>query len=118
MRSASLLVFPSRYEGFGLPALEAMASGIPTVLAEAGSLPEVGGSAALYFSPGNASELGERLERLITDSGLRAELVARGLERARERTWHRTAEATAGVYRLARDGRDSSTIAQPIGADG
>ncbi len=96
--NAQITVFPSRFEGFGLPALEAMACGSPTVLARATSLPEVGGDAALYFAPGDAHELAEHLKRLSDDEALRRNLTAAGLERASRFSWHRTAEQTAAVY--------------------
>jgi glycosyltransferase involved in cell wall biosynthesis len=98
---AEAFVFPSRYEGFGLPALEAMACGTPTVLADSSSLPEIGGDAALYFPPENASALAAQLCRLLTDSELRRHLSKQGLERARHFTWQRTAACTANAYRVA-----------------
>jgi glycosyltransferase involved in cell wall biosynthesis len=98
---AEAFVFPSRYEGFGLPALEAMACGTPTVLADSSSLPEIGGDAALYFPPENASALAAQLCRLLTDSELRRHLSKQGLERARHFTWRRTAACTANAYRVA-----------------
>ena len=97
--NARVTVFPSRFEGFGLPALEAMACASPTVLARATSLPEVGGDAALYFAPGDASELTARLTEVTENSRLRQELTTAGLARAREFSWHRSAERTAEVYR-------------------
>ena len=95
---ALAFVFPSRYEGFGLPTLEAMASGTTVVLADSSSHPEVGGDVALYFPPGDADALGSQLLRLIGDAELRASLVGRGLERAAGFTWHRTAELTRDLY--------------------
>jgi glycosyltransferase involved in cell wall biosynthesis len=100
-RGALALMVPSRYEGFGLPALEAMACGTPVVLAQAGSLPEVGGDAALYFAPGDPHGLASQLERLLEDEGLRARLKANGIRRAASFTWQRTAIATAEAYRVA-----------------
>ena len=91
-------VFPSRYEGFGLPTLEAMACGTPVVLADSSSHPEVGGDAALYFPPGDASVLGLQVLRILGDVELRGSLVERGLERAAAFTWHRTAAQTRDVY--------------------
>jgi len=100
---AEAFVFPSRYEGFGLPALEAMACGAPTVLANSSSLPEVGGDAVLYFPPEDASALAAQLGRLLTDGELRRHLSKQGLERARHFTWRRTAAGTASAYRAAAD---------------
>lgn len=98
---ARAFVFPSRYEGFGLPALEAMACGTPTLLADSSSLPEVGGDAALYFHPGDSSALAAQLDRLLRDDELRRDLSLKGLARARLFTWWRTARDTAQGYRMA-----------------
>jgi glycosyltransferase involved in cell wall biosynthesis len=96
--NARVFVFPSRFEGFGLPAVEAMASGTPTILAEATSLPEVGGDAALYFAPGDDAALAEGLTRVLGDPVLAADLARCGLERSRAFTWQATAEGTAAAY--------------------
>jgi glycosyltransferase involved in cell wall biosynthesis len=98
---ARAFVFPSRYEGFGLPTLEAMACGTPTVLADSSSHPEVGGDAALYFPPGNSSILAAQLDRLLSDDGLRRDLSEKGLVRVTQFTWRHTSEATADAYRIA-----------------
>lgn len=97
-QAASVLLFPSLEEGFGLPVLEAMAHGLPVVAAQASSLPEVGGDAALYADPQDPREIAAQVERAVEDSALRARMIARGLERAREFTWRRTAEKTLAVY--------------------
>lgn len=97
--NALVFIFPSHFEGFGLPALEAMACGVPVVLARATSLPEVGSDAAIYFEPGNAEALTGILADLLSDDQARSELVARGLKRAAFFTWERTAQQTAEVYR-------------------
>ena len=99
--NALMCVFPSRFEGFGLPALEAMSCGTPTVLARATSLPEVGGAAAAYFEPGDSAELAERMETMLTDSELRAKHRQAGIERASQFTWQKAATQTADVYRMA-----------------
>lgn len=96
---AELFVFPSHFEGFGLPAMEAMASGAPTVLAGTTSLPEVGGDAAAYFNPGDARQLAGLLIELLADDVARGEMRRRGLARAADFTWSRAAKETAGVYR-------------------
>jgi glycosyltransferase involved in cell wall biosynthesis len=95
-RGASCLVFPSRYEGFGLPVLEAMASGTPVVATTASSVPEVAGDAAILVEPGDPVALAGGIERAIAD---RERLRAAGLQRARSYTWSETARRTLGVYR-------------------
>jgi alpha-1,3-rhamnosyl/mannosyltransferase len=95
-RGASCLVVPSRYEGFGLPVIEAMASGTPVVATAAGALPEVAGDAAILVEPGDAEELAEGIERALAE---RERLRAAGLERARSFSWAETARRTLDVYR-------------------
>jgi glycosyltransferase involved in cell wall biosynthesis len=98
---ASVFAFPSYYEGFGLPPLEAMACGAPVLCADASSLPEVVGEAALRVAP-TPSALAEGLERLLGNPALRRELGARGQRRAREFSWRRTALGTLRVYETLR----------------
>lgn len=93
-RRADVFVMPSIYEGFGFPLLEAMSRGVPSIAAASSSLPEIGGDAALYFPPRNAEVLAARLERLLADGSLRAELSDRGLRRAATFTWTRAADET------------------------
>ena len=101
MAGAMVFAFPSRYEGFGLPPLEAMAMGTPALVARAASLPEVVGDAALTFAPGDAESLAVQLKALLDDADLRQRMAAAGRERASEFTWARTAAATLAVYREA-----------------
>jgi glycosyltransferase involved in cell wall biosynthesis len=96
---AELFVFPSHFEGFGLPALEAMASGTPVILADATSLPEVGGDAAAYFTPGSVRGLAAVIDEVLDDRQLRERLATAGLARAASFTWATSAERTADVYR-------------------
>jgi glycosyltransferase involved in cell wall biosynthesis len=98
---ADAFVFPSLYEGFGLPVLEAMARGVPVACAEASSLPEVAGDAALLFDPHAEGEIAAAIERLLGDAALAGELRAKGLARAREFTWERTARLTLASYARA-----------------
>jgi len=87
-------IFPSLYEGFGLPVLEAMNCGCPILCSTAASLPEVGGEAALYFDPLDANSLAAVIERLLTDSALKSDLRGRGLQQAAHFTWGKTARET------------------------
>jgi alpha-1,3-rhamnosyl/mannosyltransferase len=96
---AAAFVFPSRYEGFGLPPLEAMISGAPVVCSDATSLPEVVGDAALLFPAGDADAAAAQIARVLDDAPLRASLVAAGVARAASFTWDRTAAGTLAVYR-------------------
>jgi glycosyltransferase involved in cell wall biosynthesis len=97
--AAAVLAFPSLYEGFGLPLLEAMAHGLPAVVGNAGALPELGGDAALLVDPEDVSTIQVALEHVLGDSELRERLAAAGKERARAFTWERTAARTREVLR-------------------
>lgn len=98
-RNAELFVFPSIYEGFGFPLLEAMAYGIPSIAARSSSLPEIGGDAALYFPPRDSRALEAQMERVLTDAALRAQLSAAGVARAAQFRWDVAAEQTLAVLR-------------------
>jgi glycosyltransferase involved in cell wall biosynthesis len=105
-RLASVFVFPSLYEGFGLPPLEAMASGTPVVTSNVSSLPEVTGDAAVLVDPYDVDSIGDGMRRVLDDPRLAEELRIKGLKRAREFSWEHSVEKTQRVYReVAADGR-------------
>jgi glycosyltransferase involved in cell wall biosynthesis len=98
-RLASVFVFPSLYEGFGLPPLEAMASGTPVVTSNVSSLPEVVGDAAVLVDPYDVDSIVDGLRQVLTDPARAAEMRRRGLDRAREFSWERSVAKTLAVYR-------------------
>ncbi|MCU0494594.1 MAG: glycosyltransferase family 4 protein, partial [Chloroflexaceae bacterium] len=102
-QAATIFAFPSRYEGFGLPPLEAMASGTPVVCSSSSSLPEVVGDAALLVEPDDVAGWAVALRRLLDDEQLREELRARGLARAAHFSYRRVAEETLAVYEAIDD---------------
>jgi glycosyltransferase involved in cell wall biosynthesis len=101
LRGATLFVFPSVYEGFGFPPLEAMAAGVPVVTTTAGALPEVVGDGAELVEPGDADALAAAIDRLLVDDGARADLVARGHQRITAFSWKECAAGLAALYRDA-----------------
>ncbi len=99
---AILFIFPSEYEGFGLPVLEAMACGTPVACSNSSSLPEVAGEASLTFNPTNVAEMTETIQRLLTDGTLQAKLRELGLRQATCFSWERTAQETLNLYRMVK----------------
>ncbi len=99
--AATVFVFPSIYEGFGMPPLEAMACGTPVVTSNTSSLPEVVGDAGIMVSPRDTAALADAIRRLLTDADLHASLRRRGLERANRFSWADTAAATLAAYQAA-----------------
>jgi glycosyltransferase involved in cell wall biosynthesis len=107
-RLASVFVFPSLYEGFGLPPLEAMASGTPVVTSNVSSLPEVVGDAAVLIDPLDPAAIASGIRQVLTDPGLRADLVARGLERARMFSWDTSVQRVREIYGQVARGRHAA----------
>lgn len=98
-QAADLFVYPSLYEGFGMPPLDAMASGVPVITSNAASLPEVVGDAALQVPPTDEAALADAIVRAVTDDALRAQMRARGLVQAAQFSWEHTGRATTALYR-------------------
>src|SRR5262249_46641064 len=92
-------VFPSLYEGFGLPPLEAMASGTPVVTSNVSSLPEVAGDAAMLVDPHEPEAIAEGIFKVLTDEGTRCTLRRKGLERARQFSWEASVRRVREIYR-------------------
>ncbi|MDY7040634.1 MAG: glycosyltransferase family 1 protein, partial [Chloroflexota bacterium] len=101
LSGARVFAFPSLYEGFGFPVLEAMACGVPVVCSNTSSLPEVAGDAALLVDPLDIGAWAAALERALADEELRADLVTRGYEQVRRFSWIRCAEETLAVLEKA-----------------
>lgn len=98
-RDALFFVFPSLYEGFGMPILEAMANGCPTTIADASCFPEIGGDASLYFDPKDVESIANALETMIQDDSLRQELCAKGYIRATQFSWQKCADRHLELYK-------------------
>ncbi len=103
-RAAELFIYPSLYEGFGLPVLEAMACGTPTITSDISSLPEVAGDAALLVDPGDPQALATAIARVLTEPELAIAMRTAGLAQASRFSWKRTAAETIAVYRAALGG--------------
>ncbi len=97
-KEAEAFVFPSLWEGFGLPGLEAMALGLPVLAARASCLPEIYGEAALYFDPYNSDDLAEKIKRIREDKKLREGLIQKGWTQVKKYSWQKMARETLGVY--------------------
>ena len=118
-RLASVFVFPSLYEGFGLPPLEAMASGTPVVASNVSSLPEVVGDAAVLVNPYDVDAIVDGLRRVLTDPALAAGMSRKGIERAREFSWERSVAKTWAVYQTiagkASAPAETENLREPVG---
>jgi len=98
-KSAECFVFPSLYEGFGLPMLEAMACGTPVITSNITALPEIGGDAAIYVDPYSEEQIAVAMDRIVENSVLRDTLIEKGYRRAQEFSWRKTAEETLQLYK-------------------
>jgi glycosyltransferase involved in cell wall biosynthesis len=96
---ATAFVFPSLYEGFGIPILEAFASNCPALLSNTSSMPEIGGDAAVYFDPYSIDDMRKQIERVITSTTLQNELVKKGQEQVKKFSWEKCAKETMEVYK-------------------
>ena len=115
---AACFVFPSLYEGFGLPVLEAMSAGTPVVASRVGAIPEVAGDAAVLVDAHRPVELADGIASVLTDGALRDRLVARGRVRAQAFTWERVARETLAVYESAHTGAARNTAPPPLDVRG
>ncbi len=97
-QAATAFIMPSFYEGFGLPVLEAMTSGVPVITSDKGSLKEVGGNAVYHVDPDSVDSIKDGIDKVMNNNKLREELSKKGLERARKFSWKKTAEETIKVY--------------------
>jgi glycosyltransferase involved in cell wall biosynthesis len=99
--SAACFIYPSLYEGFGLPPLEAMSNGCPVIVSRAGALPEVCGDAALYCDPRNPQDIADKIKIMMSDTKLREELRAKGLLHSKRYTWEKCARETLSAIEKA-----------------
>ena len=107
---ANIFVLPSFYEGFGLPPLEAMASGTPAIVSNLASLPEICGEAAYYVNPHNINELADGIYKVLNDSKLQNELIRKGLERIKLFNWEQTAEKLINIILATKNTKKHKVI--------
>lgn len=112
---AQALVFPSLYEGFGLPVIEAMACGAPVVTSNVSSLPEVAGDAAVLIDPKDPCAIADGITSVVTDMALRSRLIERGMARAASFSWERTVRETIDVYEMVLAGETVAVRAEAAG---
>ena len=97
-KNASLFVFPSLYEGFGLPPLEAMARGVAVISSKASCLPEILGEAAIYFDPLDVDDMARQIKKALTNKDLKQDLIKKGFEQIKKYDWAEMARKTLAVY--------------------
>ena len=95
---AKIFVFPSLYEGFGMPVLEAMACGIPVITSNVASLPEVVGEAGILVDPLNEKEIVEAYDRILSDENLKREMIKKGIEQSKKFQWKESAKVLEKIY--------------------
>ena len=100
---AEVFVFPSFYEGFGIPVLEGMACGVPVITSNVSSMPEVGGDAAVYFNPYDENDMAAKIESVLNNEMLRKEMIAKGLQKVKEYSWEKCAKETLQIYKEVLD---------------
>jgi len=98
---ATIMVFPSFFEGFGIPLVEAINVGLPIACSDRTSIPEVVGDAGIYFNPDSAEDIAEKIYQLWKDEDLRRRLIKKGLERAKRFAWKQGIEMTSNAYKQA-----------------
>ena len=102
-RQSMAFIYPSWYEGFGLPVIQAMACGVPVLTTRVSSLPEIGANAALYFDPADQDELLDKMKQLADDAALRRQLSQAGLKRATKFSWSQAAAQTLEILKKSHD---------------
>jgi alpha-1,3-rhamnosyl/mannosyltransferase len=112
--AARCFACPSRYEGFGLPVIEAMATGTPAIVSDGGALPEVAGGAAAVFPAGDAAALASAIEQVLTDSRLATRLIEQGRRRAEEYRWERVVGRYVSLYRRLSGADAVPPATQPV----
>ncbi|MCL5795420.1 MAG: glycosyltransferase family 4 protein [Patescibacteria group bacterium] len=98
-QNADIFVFPSHYEGFGLPPLEAMACGVPVAASNVSCIPEILGKAAIYFDPYEPADIAQKIQKIITEPNLRKKLIQDGVTQSKKYSWHKMAKETLALYR-------------------
>lgn len=107
---ADLLVYPSLYEGFGIPVIEAMRAGLPVITSNTSALTEVAGGSELLVDPEDAEDMTEKMNRLLSDEGLKKELIKKGKVRSSSFAWEKTARQYLALYQEASAGNGTDAL--------